>query len=41
MLPALTGLDLTTCPQCGQGKLIRRRLIGSEANLAPTIWDSS
>ena len=41
MLQALTGLDLTTCPQCGQGRLIRCRLIGSEDSLAPTIWDSS
>jgi hypothetical protein len=41
MLQALTGLDLTTCPQCGQGRLIRCRLIGSEDTLAPTIWDSS
>ena len=41
MLQALTGLDLTTCPNCGQGRLIRYRLIGSEATLAPTIWDSS
>ena len=41
MLRALTGLDLTACPNCGQGKLIRRRLIGSEAILAPPIWDSS
>ena len=42
MLQALTGVDLTTCPNCGQGKLIRRRLIGSEATtLAPSIWDSS
>ena len=41
MLQALTGIDLTTCPNCGQGRLIRYRLIGSEAILAPTIWDSS
>jgi hypothetical protein len=42
MLQALTGLDLTACPNCGQGRLIRRRLIGSEATtLAPSIWDSS
>jgi hypothetical protein len=41
MLQALTGLDLTTCPQCGRGRLIRRRLIGCEASLAPSIWDSS
>jgi hypothetical protein len=31
MLQGLTGLDLTACPNCGQGKLIRRRLIASEA----------
>jgi hypothetical protein len=42
MLRALIGRDLTICPNCGQGKLIRRRLIGSEATtLAPSIWDSS
>ena len=41
MLQALTGIDLTTCPNCGQGRLIRYRLIGIEATLAPTIWDSS
>jgi hypothetical protein len=41
MLQALTGVDLTTCPNCGQGRLIRYRLIGSEDTLAPTIWDSS
>jgi hypothetical protein len=41
MLQALTGIDLTTCPNCGHGRLIRYRLIGSEATLAPTIWDSS
>jgi FtsZ-binding cell division protein ZapB len=23
MLQALTGVDLTTCPNCGQGRLIR------------------
>jgi hypothetical protein len=42
MLQALTGVDLTACPNCSQGKLIRRRLIGSEVPaLAPSIWDSS
>ncbi len=41
MLKALTGLDLTTCPNCGQGRLIRSRLIGSEGALAPAPWDSS
>jgi len=41
MLQALTGLDLTICPQCGQGRLIRCRLRGSEGVLAPAPWDSS
>jgi hypothetical protein len=41
MLLALTGKDLTTCPNCGQGRLIRCRLIGSEGALAPEPWDSS
>ena len=41
MLQGLTGIDLTTCPNCGQGRLIRYRLIGSEATLVPPIWDSS
>jgi hypothetical protein len=41
MLQALTGIDLTTCPNCGQGRLIRCRLIATEATPAPTIWDSS
>ena len=40
-LRALTGVDLTICPNCGQGRLLRRRLIGSEAIPAPAIWDSS
>jgi hypothetical protein len=40
-LQALTGLDLTICPNCGQGRLLRRRLIGREAIPAPIIWDSS
>ncbi|HEY9073633.1 MAG TPA: IS91 family transposase [Desulfobaccales bacterium] len=40
-LQALTGVDLTICPNCGQGRLLRRRLLGSEAIPAPTIWDSS
>jgi hypothetical protein len=39
-LRALTGVDLTICPNCG-GRLLRRRLIDSEANPAPAIWDSS
>ena len=41
MLQALTGLDLTTCPNCGQGRLIRSKLTGNEGALLPPIWDSS
>jgi hypothetical protein len=41
MLKALTGFDLTSCPNCGQGRLIRRRLTESEDALLPPIWDSS
>jgi len=40
-LQALTGADLIICPNCGQGRLLRHRLIGSEAIQAPTVWDSS
>jgi hypothetical protein len=39
-LRALTGVDLSSCPNCG-GRLLRRRLLVSEAIPAPTIWDSS
>ena len=41
MLQALTGLDLTTCPNCGQGRIIRSKLTGNEDALLPFIWDSS
>jgi hypothetical protein len=41
MLQALTGRDLTTCPQCGKGNLIRCRLTASEQPRLPPIWDSS
>jgi hypothetical protein len=41
MLLTLTGKDLTTCPNCGQGRLIRCRLVGSEGARAPAPWDSS
>jgi hypothetical protein len=40
LLRALTGQDLTTCPNCG-GRLLRRRLTSIEAALAPAPWDSS
>ena len=39
-LRALTGVDLTSCPNCA-GRLLRRRLLASEAILAPPVWDSS
>jgi len=41
MLKALTGLDLTTCPQCGKGRLIRLKLMDRIAALSPAICDSS
>jgi Putative transposase/Transposase zinc-binding domain len=41
MLRALTGLDLTLCPNCGQGRIIRAKLTGHETALAPPQWDSS
>ena len=41
MIHHLTGIDLTTCPQCGKGRLIRFKLTGIEHILAPPIWDSS
>ncbi len=40
ILLALTGQDLTTCPNCG-GRLLRRRLTSIEAVLDPAPWDSS
>ena len=39
-LRALTGVDLTICPNCG-GRLLRRRLLNGEAIPAPAVWDSS
>ncbi len=41
LLRALTGVDLTICPNCGQGRIIRTRLTGQETALAPPLWDSS
>jgi predicted RNA-binding Zn-ribbon protein involved in translation (DUF1610 family) len=41
LLRALTGLDLTICPNCGQGRIIRSKLTGNEDALLPPIWDSS
>jgi hypothetical protein len=41
MMRALTGVDFTVCPQCGQGRLIRFLLNNGEPAPAPPIWDSS
>ena len=41
MMRDLTGVDVTVCPQCGQGRLIRFLLNNGEPALAPPIWDSS
>jgi hypothetical protein len=41
LLRALTGVDLTRCPNCGQGRIIRTRLTGHETIMAPPLWDSS
>ena len=40
LLLALTGTDLTTCPNCG-GRLIRCRLLDRDAAPTPAPWDSS
>ena len=41
MMRDLTGVDVTVCPQCGQGRLIRVLVNHGESGLAPPIWDSS
>ena len=41
MLRALTGVNLTLCPNCGQGRIIRAKLTGHEDALLPPLWDSS
>jgi len=41
MIHDLTGIDLTTCPQCGKGRLIRFKLTGNGHIFEPAIWDSS
>jgi hypothetical protein len=41
LLRALTGVDLTRCPNCGQGRIIRTRLTGQETAPVPPLWDSS
>lgn len=38
---SLTGIDLTTCPKCGRGTLVRSKLTTVDQISSPTIWDSS
>lgn len=42
-LRELTGIDLTVCPKCSTGKLLRDPLLKAEQNLSylTPIWDSS
>jgi len=41
MMEDLTGINLTLCPQCGKGRLVRFKLSGTQHSLSPPIWDSS
>jgi hypothetical protein len=41
MMEDLTGTNLTLCPQCGKGRLVRFKLSGTQHSLSPPIWDSS
>ena len=41
LMLSLTGTDLTICPQCGKGTLVRFKLTEANHLLPPTIWDSS
>jgi hypothetical protein len=41
MMEALTGINLTLCPQCGKGRLVRFKLSDAQHSLSPPIWDSS
>ena len=41
LLRALTGVDPTRCPNCGNGRIIRSKLTGNEDALSPPLWDSS
>jgi hypothetical protein len=38
---SLTGIDLTICPQCGEGILVRSKLNDAHHIFPPAIWDSS
>ena len=41
LMHSLTGRDLTICPQCGRGTLVRFKLTETNHILLPMIWDSS
>ncbi len=41
MMEDLTGINLTLCPQCGKGRLVRFKLSGTQHSLSPPIWNSS
>lgn len=41
LMHSLTGRDLTICPQCRRGTLVRFKLTGSNHIMSPIIWDSS
>ena len=41
LMLSLTGINLTICPQCGKGTLVRFKLTDTNHMLSPTIWDSS
>jgi hypothetical protein len=41
MMQDLTGINLTLCPQCGKGRLVRFKLSDTQHSLSPPIWDSS
>jgi hypothetical protein len=41
MMEDLTGINLTLCPQCGKGRLVRFKLSLTLHSPSPPIWDSS
>ena len=41
MMEDITGINLTLCPQCGKGRLVRCKLTDAYRISLPTIWDSS
>jgi hypothetical protein len=41
MIEDLTGINLTFCPKCGKGRLVRFKLSVTQHSLSHPIWDSS